>query len=435
MAEELKSFPRMAGSYRMRFAVFILALAVRIAAIELTGAGTMTFGDAADYVNTAQSICVQHVYPERGNLPFFRAPGLPFFIAAVTACEPSRIRAVKYGLAVADALTVVVIVAIAQLVGTSPWIAALLAIFHPFFVAGVTDIRSEPLFMLLLTAAIWLVLRGRVVGAGVAVGLASLVRPTGLLCIPLLAAFAFVRAARVSTPASGRGREGGLKARAARVAMVLIAAAMVTLSPWVIRNFLRFHELIVVNDAGGFNMWRGTHPDMLATASIGDREAFAKASWTFETQTVAAAARLVDGRAKTPGSRNREWARMARENVRRDPGQAARDTVRKGLIYWRPWLHPAEHGPRAVAVSFVIIAGLYLLGALGMFRHPDRQLVRATLVFFFVLWAAHLPYLSGIRIRMPLTDPLLIVFAAGAFSGWRRTADADGDSRSRSASP
>ncbi|MDQ3282671.1 MAG: hypothetical protein M3Q69_14815, partial [Acidobacteriota bacterium] len=98
----------------MRIAVFILALAARIAAIELTGAERIAFGDGPDYVASARAICERGVYPERGNLPFFRAPGLPFFIAAVTLGDVSRTRAIKYGLALCDAITVVLIMMLAR---------------------------------------------------------------------------------------------------------------------------------------------------------------------------------------------------------------------------------------------------------------------------------------------------------------------------------
>jgi len=216
----------------MRIAVFIFALIVRIAAIELSGASDVKFGDGPDYLDTAQALCTQHAYPERGNLPFFRAPGLPFFIAGVTGCSPGWTRAIKYGLAMCDALSVLLIFLIAERLGTKKWIAALLAALHPFFVMAVTDIRSEPLFMMFFVAAIWLLLRGNHALSGVAIGLAALTRPTGLLCIPLFAIFARRRFA------------------------IFLAAALLTLAPWTIRNYLRFGELIVVNDAAGFNLWR-----------------------------------------------------------------------------------------------------------------------------------------------------------------------------------
>jgi hypothetical protein len=426
----------------MRTAVFIFALLVRIAAVEMTGAAKIAFGDGPDYVAAATSLCVQHTYPERGNLPFFRAPGLPFFIAAVTACEPSRTRAIKYGLAVCDAVSVLLIFLIAQLLHGSRaagLTAGVLAALHPFFIGAVTDIRTEPLFMMLLVFAIWCLLRGRgaagvgwVAGAGVAVGLAALVRPTGLICVPLFAVWVWwgrstwgrLPAGRSAgfQPAGGTGvasaagwkpaqRPAGNRPHVGGL-VVFIGAAIVTLTPWTVRNVLRFGEPIVVNDAGGFNLWRGTHPELMRTVETYDGAEFARRSMVFETETVSAAAKIVDTRASTPKTRDREWRRLAIENVRRDPAYAAKAAFKKAALYWRPWLHPAEHGPKAVALSVIAILGLYILGAIGLIAYPDRRLVLAVLVFFGALWLAHVPYFPSIRLRTPLTDPLLIAFAA-----------------------
>jgi len=405
----------------MRTTLFIFALMVRIAAIEATGGGTIVFGDGPDYVAAARSLCVQHAYPERGNLPFFRAPGLPFFIAGVTACDPSRTRAIKYALAVCDALSVLLIFLIARdlwsvgrVVRRNPFdvqevdlvaaprgaalCAGVLAALHPFFIGGVTDIRTEPLFMMLLVAAMFLVLREHPELAGVALGLAALTRPTALLCIPLFALFA------------------ALRARAMQRGTLLLLTAALTLAPWMARNYLRFHELIPVNDAAGFNLWRGTRPDLMAVIDTHDPALFARRSQQFESRTVSEAAKIVDARASTPGTRDREWRRLAMENLRRDPGFAMRATLKKAALYWRPWLHPAEHGRTAIVLSVIVIAGLYLLGAIGMVLYPDRKLVLAVLLFFAVMWLAHVPYFPTIRLRAPLTDPLLIVFAGGALA-------------------
>jgi uncharacterized membrane protein YdjX (TVP38/TMEM64 family) len=376
----------------MRIAVFILALAVRIAAVEWTGAGTLAFGDGPDYVNAARTVCIQHQYPERGNLPFFRAPGLPFFMAAVTGCHPGNVRLVKYALALCDAVTVVLI----MLLASSLWlgdsrasaVAGLLACFHPFFVGSVTDIRTEPLFMLLLLGSMVCLLRGRHASAGVLIALAALTRPTGLLCIPLFALFAWRRG------------------------HVVLLAAVLTLSPWVARNVIRFGEPIVVNDAAGFNLWRGTHPELMAVVETTDRNLFAQRSVAFETRTVPAAVAVVDAGAKTPGQRDRAWRALAMQQVRADPGYAVRSSLKKAALYWRPWLHPGEHGLKAIAMSVVVILGLYLVGGLGLWQHPDRRLVMAVLLFFAAMWLAHVPYFPSIRLRMPLTDPLLIAFGA-----------------------
>lgn len=390
--------------WSVRLGVFLLALVVRLTTIELTGAHRTTFGDAADYAATARSICTQQVYPERGNLPFFRAPGLPFFIAGVTACEPSRTRAIKYGLAGCDALAALFIAMMAMRLHSqrAGIIAGAVASLNPFFVGAVTDIRSEPLFMMLLTGAILALLQARPALSGLAVGLASLVRPTALLCIPLFAVYAALRL-------PDRWRAGAL----------LLLCCGLTLAPWTVRNIIRFGEPIVVNDAAGFNLWRGSHPVMIATMSMRERDELRRVSLTFESSTIPAAAQVVDSRATTPGERDREWRKLAMGNVRADPGSAFRNTIRKALYYWRPWLHPAEYGRGAMALSVLVNGGLYLVGGIGLLRYRDRALVVSVIVFVVVLWLAHLPYVPTIRLRSPLTDPLLIAFGSAFLAGRR----------------
>ena len=388
----------------MRIGLFIVALAVRIAAIEVTGATSIRFGDGPDYINTARSVCTDQVYPERGNLPFFRPPGIPFFIAATTLCEPSQTRVIKYALAAVDAGTVVVIFELAALLfgGLAALLAGLAAAVYPFFVFSTTDIRSEPLFMFLLTLAILLLVRGQPAGAGVATALAALTRPTALLCLPLFALFA--------------GRK--------KAAPLLIAAAL-TLAPWVARNYLRFGEIILVNDAGSYSVWHASHEETRRIYATRDRAEFQRRGWDFETKTIHEVARQVEARATTPNTRDREWRRLAIEELRRDPEASARFAAQKAWYYWRPWLNPIEYSTRAVVVSALILIPLFVLAAIGIARHRLRW---AVLIYFAVLWLAHIPHQVVMRYRIPFTDPLLITFAAGALQ--RRHGDADSPDQS-----
>jgi hypothetical protein len=236
-----------------------------------------------------------------------------------------------------------------------------------------------------------------------------LTRPTALLCVPLFALYA------------GRKKAGPL-----------VIAAVLTLAPWVARNYLRFGELIPVNDAGSYSVWHASHADTRKIYEASDRAEFRRQELEFETRKIHEVARQVEAAARTPNARDREWRRLAIEELTRDPAASARFAALKAWYYWRPWLNPIEHGRVAVAASAVILIGLYLLAAVGMIRHPDRRLVLAVLIYFAALWLAHIPHQVVMRYRIPLTDPLLIVFAAGAISSLR-TAREDGDSRGRSA--
>ena len=404
----------------MRIAVFTLALLLRIAAIEWHGGDAVLFGDGPDYLAAAGALCDRGLYPERGNLPFFRAPGLPFFIAGVTACDPGRVRLVKYALAVCDAISALLMASLAALLWRSPRagsVAGLLAALHPFFWGAVTDIRTEPLFMMLLLAAIHLLYVGRNLPAGMAVGLAALTRPTALLCIPLFAIYLAVRRGRLAPAA------------------LFVFASVLTLAPWAIRNYVRFGEVILVNDAAGFNLWRGMHPETLRVVGLQDRTEYGRSIYHFETVTVAEMTRRVERLAATPASRDRAWRRLALEQVRRDPGAAVRASLVKVILFWRPWLHPIEHDLPAVLVSFLVTIALYAAGAAGLATLHDRGTVFAAVAFIVVIWAAHAPYVPTIRLRSPVVDPLMIAFAAGPLTAavLRRRADGDADSPHRSA--
>lgn len=373
----------------MRFAIFAIALVVRLVAIEATGAERVAFGDGLDYVASAQSLCTQHAYPVRGNLPFFRAPGLPFFIVGCTACHPNAVRAIKYGLAVCDALTCVLI---AMLFRRARWLAGLIAALNPFFIAAVCDVRSEPLFMLLMTAAIVALLGQREALSGVSLALAALTRPSALIAIPLFALF--------------RPKRG----------VVLLVAAALTLAPWTIRNWMRFHELIVVNDAGGYNLWRGSNPDLMRIEEMPGGDGYRAAQLRFESSA--------------PNATSKQLTRLAIAEMRMHPSETVAFTLRKAWLYWRPWLNPQEHPMPIVILSGIFNLALFILGFAGIARSPLR---RATIVFFVVMWLAHLPFQVVMRFRIPFTDPLLVGFAACGLR--KERADADTSDRSAAATP
>jgi 4-amino-4-deoxy-L-arabinose transferase-like glycosyltransferase len=113
--------------------------------------------------------------------------------------------------------------------------AGIAAVYPPFITAD-GSVMSEPLYVLLLLVALLLALSfldrpvtglGAVTGLGVVIGLAILTRTDGVFLLPLLAWPA------VWKPASGR---------LVRLA-ALTAAAVVVVSPWVIRNEVQFGKL------------------------------------------------------------------------------------------------------------------------------------------------------------------------------------------------
>ena len=403
---------------RWRLAIFTVAVGIRVGAAALGGPDVVAFGDARDYLAAASHICREHDYPDRGDLPFFRAPMLPFFIAATTLCHPERVVAVKVALAVVDAATALVVGEMAWLLFASANVATaatLLAAVDPIFILGAADIRSEPLFMFFLTVATWCFLRAIRKGegrsallGGVAFALAALTRPAGLAALEI--AFITLVLAR------DRGTRWW-----GRVGMLTAGAALVLL-PWIGRNALRYHELILVNDAEGFSVWRGSHPEMDRIGRIEDEAEYRQAALAFETELTPAVARTIMTPGRSPQERSRAWLAAGLANIRQDPLGAVGFAGRKAWRYWRPWLNPQEHGKVAVLGSAVLNVLLYALAALGLarFRKEDRFVAAWVMGYFLVVWLAHVPHQVVMRFRVPFTDPLLIVFAASAILGlWK----------------
>lgn len=370
---------------RRTIGLVVLAFAVRLAATAAFGFERVEFGDARDYLDTAGALCATGAYPEQGNLPFFRAPGLPFFIAAATACHPENVAPIKIALALLDSLTVALIVALSFALlrsETAALLAGLAAALHPLFVAGVTDIRTEPLFMFLFWSAATLVAARKWPAlAGACLAMAALTRPATLIFVPL-----FLIPLR-------------------RRALVFLLGFAAVLLPWTARNYARYGEVILINNAGGYSLWRGTHPEMARIYGIRDREAFRRASIDFEEQVTKPATRKFRTSA--------EWRDDALANIRTHPRLEARFALKKALLYWRPWLNPQEYSARVVILSGIAFVALYALAILGFARMP-RTMVLWIAAFFVVGWLVHIPHQVVARFRYPLTDPLLLIAAAYA---------------------
>jgi len=398
----------------------VLALAVRVAAIVATGPTTLRFGDAADYVATAEALCRDGRYPDRGSLPFFRAPGLPVFLAAVTLCHPGHVVAAKLALALCDvATTALVALLVLLLFGKSArraaLLAAALAAIDPFLTLASSDVTTEPLATLLLTAALCALLAAReeppgtsrgarlALLGGVAVGLACLTRPGALAIAPAwLLLPACARASRRTT------RERGV---------VVLAAALAlgaTLAPWTLRNWRHFGAPILVNDAGGYNAWRGTHPRLHAMLATTDPARFAADSRVLEEDL----ARLVHeqglGSDASPTERDARWWAAARAHLSEDPARGARILARNALTFFRPWLDPAVYGWKTIALSaawFVTLGALALVGLVRSWRQ-DRATTLLLVAGVLLAGLAHVPFQTVLRFRLPFTEPLLLALAA-----------------------
>lgn len=397
--------------WRSALWLFMIAFTLRLAAILLIGPTEISFGDARDHLNTARYVCTEGSYPDRGNLPFFRAPGLPLFIAAVTACNTNRSALVKYALAFMDSLTVLfvlglgVVITADRLVGL---MAGIIAASHPGFIYYVTDIRSEPLCMFFITAALYFFFIARranripsLLIAGSLLGFAALTRPAAVVAIPF---FAVAWALQNRMPR--RSRVLGFS--------LIVAAGLLTLAPWAVFISVKHGQLILVNDGGGYNFWRGSHPELYRASTAPDRRTYLEILRHFEEVTTPTEAAEVSTEADSPIGRSRSWVRRAFRNVAEHPETFVRFTIRKLPQFWRPWLNPLMYSSLAVFGSASYMIALFLLASVGilLLRRRHRWVFSVIVLWLIFVWLIHIPFHVGPRHRVPFSDPLLVVLSA-----------------------
>jgi 4-amino-4-deoxy-L-arabinose transferase-like glycosyltransferase len=168
-------------------------------------------------------------------------PGYPLFLAGLYALFGRNYLVVKLVQAAVDTATAFLAYRLARRVTDSQRTAILVlgvVALNPFTALWTTDLQTETLATFFATSIVWFALQsaqspGRLwyLGFGVTAGLGSLVRPAFvLLPVVLLSAVWLAR--------SLAWREALL-----RSALVLTAVALCLL-PWVVRNYLVFHQVI-----------------------------------------------------------------------------------------------------------------------------------------------------------------------------------------------
>ena len=235
-------------------AVVVLALVVRVGAI-VADSGYRPQQDAWDYDRHARSIAGGDGYPDsyyvadRGPSAL-RAPGYPFFLAAVYVSTGDSVAAGRLANAVLGALAVLLLYLIARRIwGPSIALCAAgaAAIFPPLVLLS-KELLSEPLFIALELGMVLCILEFRrsrdsrwAIGAGLLAGLGILTRNPGpALLIPLLAGL-WVRKPR-------------LRWEAAAAPLLALACALLVVAPWTVRNAAEFGRLAPVTTGTGFAM-------------------------------------------------------------------------------------------------------------------------------------------------------------------------------------
>jgi 4-amino-4-deoxy-L-arabinose transferase-like glycosyltransferase len=184
----------------------------------------------------------------------YRTPGYPAFLAAVYALFGHSWRAAQIAQSFVGALTSGLLVLLAARV-VAPRTAAIAGLVHALWItsiAYVAVLASENLATPVVLAMLFALTAERDTArrraamtavAGALMALAVLIRPANLYLLPAAAVLA------VWEPRSARRR--------ILPAIAFAAAALIAISPWLIRNHERGLGITTVSTAGGVNLWMG----------------------------------------------------------------------------------------------------------------------------------------------------------------------------------
>ena len=345
------------------------------------------------------------------------APGYPFYLAAATLGHPENIARDKIVSAAAGAGAAPLLAWISLALFGSRRVALATGVagaILPSFVLFSSDVESEALFLPLLLAAGGMLLaaadrrsRWLAVGAGGALALAALTRPSALALAPLLLAPLLDRR---STAPDRR-----------RVAAAAVVGFVLALAPWTIRNALHFGELLPVSDGLGATFFDGNSVWANRIYALKDRSEVAPMNAAMHADRVArlAALGIVPGTDAFRSPSRRSWALIhaALEDRRADPAGTRLLLIRKVWHWLRPSPTPFWGWPIVLSATVFYLA-LYAAAASGMASANRRGAVGFCLAVLAISMAVHLAILVLWRYRVPYWDPILLLYGVPGAARW-----------------
>ncbi len=352
-------------------------------------------GDANGYWELARSVASGEGYMI-GNRQVLRMPGFPLLLAAARVVAGDSVLAARLVLATIGAIGCGLVFLLGRSLfdERTGWLAGLWTSVSPTLVAFSPLILTETTFATCLTLSLLLLqhthkrLRQQqpavrpAILTGLAVGLATSIRPTWLLAAPafLLALFWQHR----TRPALFAG-------------LGICLVTLLSLLPWGLRNQAATGRFVLTT------LWAG--PSLYDGLRVG---ATGESDMTFvET----------DGRFAEQGEveANRYYTQRALEFVRQHPKEVAVLALRKLARFWSPLPNAAQfQSPLpmlACLLSFLPLIFFAVRGLWAAFDNPWAIAVCAGPVLYFS--ALHMIFVGSLRYRLPAEYPLSVLAAWG----------------------
>jgi len=280
------------------------------------------------------------------------------------------------------------------------WIPYGLTLGYPLFafwglyvLTEVTYVFSITLFLYLLALYAQQVERPKLLtllSLGAAIGISILIRPLLLLYFPVLGLWIFWM------------HRGRLKIALRDFGIILVMTILV-MSPWLIRNALKYHQFIPVSNYGSYEMYVGNNPLTITDSYF----YFSQPSYDPEVKERIEKLTILE--------QEKEYKQLAVSYILDHPIQFLKRTLEKETnLFWQP-IPPAE-GQAYKVKGGQLDKWYLLLGLFGAFC----SLFRLRKYSFLLLFAGYYSFVvcmitvvDGARYRLPLMPAMILLGSLG----------------------
>ena len=384
-----------AGINKYPLIILTLALLLRIFFVfTMDERYKIPTSDAAGYDELAVNILSGHGLSKIKNgiaVPTSeRTPMYPLFLAGIYSVFGHNYLMVRVIQSILGSVLCVIIYFIARAIfgKTAAIIASLMAVFYKPFISylyygGPGFLLSENLYIFLLAMTVLGLIHlikkeNRLVGSvtGICMGLTILTRADIVLFPIVLAGWLFYL--------SGFSIEKFFK----KYSMFFLFL-IVTMSPWVVRNYMVHNEFVALTTATGITFWSGNN--------LSARGGFCFC-WPPHANT-----EEVKNFSET--ELQRWYFKMAFKDLAEKPGRIPKLLMKKIIVCWAPFRR------NGVKIFNGFYASILLLGLVGMWVSKVNPYTGILLILFLVTTLNAMIICGEPRYRYPV-EPYLIIYAA-----------------------
>ncbi len=365
--------------------LFTTAFLIRVAFV-LTLRNEFYFDDEFEYHKMVENFLEGNGFFVNEGLKGFRPPLYPLFLSILYLLKFS-LSGIRIFQCLISALTVCFIYLSGKKLFSEKialW-SGIIAVAYPYFIFYNGFLLTETLFIFLTVLTIYnfITLSDKPaswIKTGISSGLAGLCRPTMQLYLPV----AFINIAFA---------EEKLKLEIKKILYILVFFSL-TLSPWIIRNYIVFGKFIPGTTMGGRVFWEGNNP----YSEGGPCRYFPE-----EIE-------------KLPEvERDTAYYRKTFEIIKENPSRFLWLLQNKFKRFWNVIPNASEFTKpiyRIVSVfSFGIMLPFFILGFFITLKNKKMWFIHSLIILFTVF---HIIFLSSIRYRVPI-EPFYIIIAVYGF--------------------